>query len=419
MPFHVRLSPFVTAALGITLVSLATAAHNNWPCYRGPTGLGEYAGEMATQWCDDDVTWRTDLGGRGHSSPCIWGERIYITAAIKTDDNEVERSVIAVDRNDGKIAWRQVASVGGAESVHGMNSFATSTCATDGKHVVAYFGRGGLHCFDTEGKSLWSLDLGEFPGPWGTAASPIILGEVVIQNCDAAGKSSLIAFHLDSGKVAWKTERADKPRGGWNTPILINAGERNELIVNGEFGVKGYDPATGRELWFCRGFIGRGTPIPAVGNGLLVVLNGKPGDVYAVQPGGEGDVTETRMEWHTPRRGGRDCGSPIMVENRVIVANMTGICTCYQATTGKELWQARLGGNFTGSPVICQGLVYIQNEAGETIVIKPDDKLNVVARNEIEVAEGELFRSSLAPSDGQIFMRSTTTLYCVGKRNPQ
>jgi outer membrane protein assembly factor BamB len=106
-----------------------------------------------------------------------------------------------------------------------------------------------------------------------------------------------------------------------------------------------------------------------------------------------------------------------MVGDRVIVTNMTGICTCYQATTGKELWQARLGGNFTGSPVVSQGLVYTQNEVGETIVIKPDDKLHVVARNKIDVAEGELFRSSLAPSDGQIFMRSSTTLYCVGERD--
>lgn len=408
---------FVTILACALAAQTLASAETQWPRFRGPDGLGQCRdGGMPVRWGPGDVAWRTELPGEGHSSPCIWGERIFLTTARKTGADRVERSVLAVDRASGRVLWSRVASVGGAEQVHRLNGFATPTCATDGRHVVAYFGRGGIHCYDVEGNKLWSRDLGTFPGPWGIGASPIILGDRVIQNCDAEGESYLVAFDLRTGEPAWRTSRGSLPRGGWNTPFVIDVDGRRELILNGQHGIRGYDPQTGKERWFCKSFNGRGTPVPAFGHGMLFVVSGLPGDIYAVRPGGTGDVTGTRMAWHTPRRGGRDISSPIVVGDYLMVVNMAGVGICYDAKTGRELWRERLEGAYSASPVAAGGLVYIQNEAGATLVIKPGDKLDVVARNKIAAGDGEVFRASLAPSKGQVFCRSNRALYCIGKR---
>ncbi|MEK6234727.1 MAG: PQQ-like beta-propeller repeat protein, partial [Planctomycetales bacterium] len=274
----------------------------------------------------------------------------------------------------------------------------------------------GIHCYDMDGKKLWSRDLGPFPSTFGSAASPIILGDMVIQNCDATGKSYLIALDKKTGEPVWRVERSDMPKGGWSTPILIDAGERKELILNGEFGVKGYDPKNGKELWFCKSFNGRGTPVPAWAHGLLITVNGKPGDIYAVRPGGKGDVTKTHMAWHSPLGGGRDLSSPIVVGDYAFVVSMPGIATLYEATTGKTVWEERLDRKYAASPLAANGLIYLPSEDGEVVVIKPGKELEIVARNKIGAGGSEIFRASLAPSDGQIFHRSDSVLYCIGSK---
>jgi outer membrane protein assembly factor BamB len=297
-----------------------------------------------------------------------------------------------------------------------MNSWATASCATDGELVFAFFGEGGLHCYTVDGKKKWSKELGSFPGNWGNAASPVILGDHVIQNCDASGASYLLAIEKKTGKQVWRTKRADKPRGGWSTPILIDTGKRKELILNGEFGVRSYDPKSGRDYWFCKGFNGRGTPVPAWGHGMLYVINGKPGDVYAVKPDGSGDVTSSRMAWHTARRGGRDLPSPILVGDFLFTVSMGGVAMCYDAKSGKPVWEPqRLKGSYSASPIAANGLIYIQNEAGETSVIKPRKSFQLMTLNSLGDIENEIFRSTLAISKGQIFCRSDTALYCIDK----
>ncbi len=416
MPESRTLRFVLTAACLALFASLRLRAEPDWPRFRGPTGLGHVreTGFPAT-WNADAVAWRTVLPGKGQSSPCIWGDRIFLTSAQKLPDGQIERIVLAVARNDGRILWRQSAHTGPAEKVHGMNCFATPTCATDGEHVAAFFGKGGLHCYSKDGKKLWSHELGDFPGPWGTAASPIILDGVVIQNCDASGTSALIAFDVKSGKEIWNTRRRNKPRGGWNTPILIETDTRRELIVNGEDFVCGYDPASGKELWCCHSFIGRGTPIPAYGHGMLFVLNGKAGDVYAVKPGGNGDVTDTHRVWHTPRKGIRDLASPILVENTLYAVDSGGKLMAYDARSGKETWRARLDGKYSASPLLIDGKIHFYNEAGGTVIVKPGPKLTILAENDLQAPTGEIFRATPAASNGQLFFRSTSALYCVGR----
>jgi outer membrane protein assembly factor BamB len=298
-----------------------------------------------------------------------------------------------------------------------MNLYASATCATDGERVVAFFGRGGLHCFDAEGKRLWSRDLGPFAGPWGTAASPVIVGELVIQNCDAENDAYLLAVNKQTGETVWQTPRP-KVRG-WCTPVLIEAAGRTELVVNGELGVNAYDPATGKDLWFCRGDTGRGEPLVAPYRDLLVSVNGKPGDMIAVKPGGSGTVNDTHEVWRVARRAGRDLPSPIIVGDRLFVSSMNGIGSLYDPATGKEVATLRIGGNFSASPIAAEGLIFLPNEEGEVIVLKPGDAaLEVVARNAVGAGDEEIFRASLAPSEGQLFCRSDRILYCIGKRRP-
>jgi outer membrane protein assembly factor BamB len=213
----------------------------------------------------------------------------------------------------------------------------------------------------------------------------------------------------------WRTPRRSKPRGGWSTPIIIDVNGHDELLLNGEFGLQAYDPIDGTPTWFCKAFNGRGTPAPAIGHGLVYVVNGKSGDVYAVKPGGKGDVTDDRMAWHTERKGGRDLPSPILVGDSLFVVNMAGIATCYDATTGDERWKVRLNGEYSGSPVSAGGLIYVCDENGIVSVVKAGEQFELIARNSVGAAKSEVFRSSPAVSQGQLFLRSTNRLFCIGK----
>lgn len=185
-------------------------------------------------------------------------------------------------------------------------------------------------------------------------------------------------------------------------------------MLNGEYGVRGYDLDSGKELWFCKGFNGRGSPIPFYNNQMLVVVNGKPGDLYAVDPTGSGDVSKSHLRWNARRNGGRDLPSPAIVKNYILVTSMSGVITCYEAETGKTLWIDRLNGAFSGSPLVSKSHYYIQNENGSTFVIKPDPKkLIIESINELTDNDDEIFRSTLSPIDNFIFARSNSYLYCV------
>ncbi len=392
-------------------------AAENWPRWRGPRADGHSADKaVPVTWDASNVAWKTPLPGRGQSSPVIWDNRIFLTTAL---DEGRKREVLCVDRTSGKIMWEQVVPWSGEpEGLHKMNSWASSTCVTDGRHVVAFFGRGGLHCYSVDGKRLWSKDLGRFDQtgqrniPWGTAACPVLVGDLVIQNCDNDVEGRLMAFNLQTGTLVWETDRPD--HRGWSTPVLVQAGQRQELLLNGHESVTAYDPSTGKELWFCKSFNGRGEPTVTPGKDLVYLVNGLAGDIYAVKPGGEGDVTSTHMPWHTPRHTGRDLPSPILIDNYLLVSSLTGILTCYDSQTGKVLWTHRLDGQVSASPIAAKGLAYFQAEDGAVVVIDPATESKAVARNNVQASGDELFRASPAVYDGQIFLRSDKVLYCIG-----
>jgi outer membrane protein assembly factor BamB len=425
-----------TVAFAAAPTTLQPPSHN-WPRWRGPQENGHYADtHLPVKWTDADIAWKTTLPGNGQSSPIIWGDRIFLTSAL---GDGKERLVLAVDRRDGKLLWQQTAfKMEAPEPIHKMNGWASASCVTDGEIVAAFFGRGGgLHVYSVDGKHLWSKDLGHFESPWGVSACPILVDDMIVQNCDADLDGYIAAFDKRTGKQIWRTARlsqldpktkakrdtddagatGDKiSNRGWSTPIVTNLGGRREIVLNGHEGVRAYDPATGKELWYCQSFNGRGEPTVTPAGALLCVVNGLSGDFYAVKPGGSGDVTKTHMAWHTPRKGGRDTPSPIVVGKFAIVTDMKGIFTCYDIVDGHEYWKERVGGNFSGSPIAANGLVYFTDEVGRTVVIRPGEALEIVAENKITADVEEIFRASPTPSDGQIFLRSTKVLYCIGKK---
>lgn len=402
----------VLASLMLTVAQMARA-ETRWPRWRGPRGDGHSAETaLPVTWDNDDVAWKVPLPGVGESSPIIWLDQIFLTAA---EDGGRQRSVLCLDRHDGRLVWKQTVQFSGPrEELHKMNTFASPTCVTDGEVLVAFFGRAGLHAWSLDGKPLWSKDLGMFEGPWGVGASPVLVGDLVIQNGDSDRDAFLEAFDKRSGKSVWRAARSD--HRGWSTPILFEVEGRQELILNGHEGVAAYNPMTGKLLWSCRGFNGRGEPTATPGDKLVYLVNGLPGDVYAVRPGGEGDVTASHMAWHTPRKAGRDLPSPIVIGKHVIVVSLAGMAVCYDANDGHSLWQERLGGNFSASPIAAAGLAYFLSEDGSVVVVEPGPRLKQIARNQIAVDGDEVFRASLTPCDGQLFLRSDRALYCIGRK---
>ena len=405
---------FVVAVFVALVAAGVSRGEVNWPRWGGPDGSSHTSETgLPVSWNEENIVWKAGLKGWGQSMPVIWGDRIFLTTAL---DDGRQRIVFCIDRRSGRTLWEQVAWRGEPEKSHRMNGHASATCATNGKVVVAFFGRGGLHAYRLDGKHLWSRDLGRFDGPWGTAASPIFHGDTVIQNCDSESpEAALVAVDYRTGETVWSTPRI--VIRGWSTPVLINTPNREELILNGHHGVRGYDPKTGQELWWCKGFSGRGEPVPAYAHGLLYVVNGLFGDIYAVRPGGEGEVTDTHRVWHTQRRAGRDVPSPVVIDNYLLACSMAGILVCYDTHTGKELWKERIGPKFTSTPLVSERRAYFHSEEGDTIVVEPGDEMKIIAKSKLPSDSDELFRASLVPCQGQIFIRSNKFLYSIGPKS--
>lgn len=387
-------------------------ADSNWPRWRGPQQDGHSTETgFLKEWGPENVKWSVDLPGTGQSSPIIWGDSIFLTAALGRGQ---ERVALCIDRNSHEIVWQKSLWTGTPEASHVMNGWASSTCVTDGERLWVFFGQGGgLFCLTLDGKVLWNRDLGEFPGPWGTAASPVLVDNLLIQNCDSDEKGFLLAVDKMTGDDVWKIPR--EGQRGWSTPVLIEANGRRELVVQGHTGIRAYNPLTGAEYWRTSGTRGRGTPTVTPADGLLYVVPGRGPATFAVRPGGSGDVTDSHIVWSQARKG-RDLPSPIVVGDYALVMSMKlGILTCYDAKTGRQHWQERIGGTVTASPIAYEGVVAFVEDGGEAIVVEPADTPKIISRCNLKTDDAEIFRASITPSGGALFVRSTTKLYCIGK----
>ena len=406
-------SLIISTFLLLTAYSICQA-ETNWSQWRGSGGDGlSNASDVPQIFSAENLIWKTEIPGVGQSSPVFWEQMVYITSAT---DNGANRIVVAINRTSGKIAWQTSVWTGKPEETHSMNNRASSTCATDGNSVVAFFGKGGLHSLNAKtGRILWSKDLGTFEGPWGTGASPVIVDDLVIQNCDADNESSLMAFDLKTGKIVWQTSR--ETIRGWSTPIVFQGTDRKELILNGHSKVVSYNPVTGDVYWECIASVGRGTPTLAVSKETVISVPGRSGTMVAIRPGGSGDVSGKQEAWRVPRTGGRDLPSPLVVGDYLIVTRLRpGIISCYNNKTGQQLWQQRVEGAFSSSPIAINGIVFTVTEDGVTHVFKPGASYEGIAKNSVEATLEETFRASPAAFNGHLLLRSDKFLYCIGNK---
>jgi outer membrane protein assembly factor BamB len=385
-----------------------------WPRWRGPSGQGLVEGSgYPDSWSErDNIVWKVPVSGRGNSSPIIWGDRIFLTTAY---DEGPRRSVLCFRRSDGKLLWESAAPAAAPEKIFQKNSHASSTPATDGERVYAYFGNAGLLAMDFNGRPVWHRGFGDVTLYHGSAGSPLLYRDRVILYQDQHDGSFIAAVDRRTGALLWRTPREEQI--GWGSPIALRSGQRDEIIVSSQDRVDAYDPATGRELWRCSGNTAEVTPTPAVGHGLVFCSSGRAGPTLAIRPGGSGDVTKTHIVWQTAK-GSPFIPSPLVYGDYLYLVNdMTSVATCYQAATGKLMWQGRLGEaqreSFSASPVAVDGKVFFTNDSGETFVLESGDQFRLLRVNRL----GERILASPALVEGRWYFRTEHHLVAIGRRN--
>lgn len=390
-------------------VVLPTAdADRQWPRFRGPQGQGHSSAHgLPIHWSkSENIVWRTKIPGAGNSSPIIWEDRIFLTSAGEAG---ADRALHCLRRSDGRLLWSRPAPAHEVEpNVRDKNGFASATPVTDGQRVVAFFGNGGLVCFDFEGQQLWHHPLPAFDTTWGTGASPLLYEDSVILVHDQnKADSFMLALDKRTGEVRWQHLRGKAM--GWSTPIVVRVGDRDELLYAGGETVKGYNPRTGDELWSLKGATVEVIPTIVVGSKLIYSASGRQGPTLGVRPGGKGDVTETHLAWRTVR-GGPHVPSPVYYRDRLYTINDTGIATCLDAESGEMLWQARIRDSFSASPLESAGLLYCCAESGVTYVLKTGDRLDIVAQNDL----GSPILASPAALGNRLYVRTAEELVCIG-----
>jgi len=384
---------------------------NYWPNWRGPSGQGIVDGTgYPDTWSDtENVLWRATVPGRGHSSPIVWDNQIFLTTAY---DDGTKMTLLSYDRSGGALLWEAAVPFASREHIYDKNSHASATPVTDGELVFASFGQQGLMATDLEGNLVWHAKIEDLDNYHGSAGSPILYKDTVIIYQDHRGDSFVAAFDKQTGEVVWRTER--QWMTGWGTPIVIDAGERDELIVSSQSNVYGYDPNTGEELWTVEGNMFEVIPTPAVGHGMVFVSSGRAGPTMAIRPGGSGDVTDTHVVWSTPK-GSPFVPSPIVVgEYLYMINDMMSIVTTYEAKTGKLMYQGRLGRasreGFSASPIAVDGKIFFTNDDGQTFVLEQGPEFNLLHINELNA--GTLASPALV--DGVWYFRTDSELIAIG-----
>ena len=432
------------SAIALITSSVTASGGANWPQWRGPDGQGvSNEKNLPAEWSPaKNIKWKTAIAGRGHSSPIVWGKKIFLTTATDgetvpgrkpgvthkladgTDfvhpdavgaDLKHTFKVICIDGTSGKILWERVAYEGPVQdSRHKKASFASSTPATDGKYVFAFFGSEGLYAYDVNGKQLWKQDLGTIgTASVGYGVSPILYQNLVIMLCDdSGGKSFIAAYDKKTGKEAWRVAR--KVDLTWSSPVLVKTPTRTEVVTAAAEAIISYDPLTGKELWRHKGLASNAVPSPVVSNDLVIVSSGYPTKIaMALKAGGSGDVTGSPQLVWSHNKGTAYVPSPILYGEYVYLMTGNGSITCLDVKTGKMQYEgARVpkSTTFMASPVAFEGKILLTSEDGETFVLKAGPKHEVLATNSV----GEPVYASPAIADGRIFIRGESHLYAIG-----
>ncbi len=414
---------------------------SRWPGWRGD-GQGVVKGaRVPLEWSETkNVLWKTALPGRGHSSPIVWGDRIFLTTAVEGevvpgsprmkhpqpdgtdfrhpdamgDDRRHAFKVLALDARDGKMVWERTAWEGvPVDSRHKRASFASPTAVTDGERVYAYFGTEGLYAYDFAGNLAWKFSPGVVGSQSvGLGTSPILYQDLVILVCDEENGDTSFIVGLDrkTGQEVWRVPR--KIELSWATPVVVRAGGRDEVITSGNQAIIAYDPATGRERWRMKGLENNAVASPLVGDDVVVLSSGYPDKVvFAVRPGGSGDVTASVL-WRYAK-GSAYVPSPILYDGYLYLLTDKGLVTCLDAKTGAVKYEGGrppVPATLMASPVAVDGRLLIMSQDGDTFVVKAGPDFVVERTNPL----GEPISASAAVAGGRLYIRGEKHLFAIG-----
>lgn len=415
------LSVFAILAIALPLQA------ENWPRFRGPTQAGIAAEEsVPAQWSDtQNIVWKTDMPGPGASSPVVFNNRIYVTCWTGYGMNEedpgektnLKRHLLCIDQSSGKILWNKeipadaehTKDFSGFVALHG---YASSTPNVDDTGVYVYYGTTGAAAYDLDGTHRWTVSLGDQTHAFGTANSPVLYKDLVILNAGVEG-NAIVGLDKKSGEEVWKHEGVNR---SWNTPILITANGRDELIYSEEGAVRALDPATGKEIWHSKGIDDYICPSVIPVGDMVVAMGARKNTTIAIKTGGTGDVTDTNLVWELDK--GSNVSSPTYHDGHLYwVSESKGIAYCADAKTGEVVYQERMEPRpklIYASPVVAGGKLYYVTRENGTYVLAAKPEYELITVNEFET-DDSIANGSPAIVDGKMYLRTNKTLYCIGQ----
>lgn len=440
--------------LSAPLFVLSARSGDPWPSFRGKhaRGFAEGAAPPVTWNVEtrENIQWKIQIPGLGHSSPIIWEDRVYIVTAVSDTPDPALRvglygdidpvqeeavqvwRLLGIDKSSGRVLFNTKAHAA-IPSVqrHPKATHANSTPATDGTHIVAVIGSEGLFCFDREGGLVWEKALGlmdagfhQAPGvQWGFGSSPVIHeGKVVVQ-CDVLSQSFLAAFRLRDGRELWRRNRKDAP--SWGTPTILPGKRYTQVIVNGWKEIGGYNLRTGLPIWHLRGGGDIPIPTPVASHGLIFITNAHGGNapLYAIRQTARGNITPhvggkpgRNVAWHVPSNGAY-IQTPLVYRDCVYSSKDNGVLKCYDVATGKRFYEERLGeggAGFSASPVASGGHVYFTAENGNIYVLRAGPSFEVIETNVMN----EICMATPAISEGMLIVKARSNLYAIAEPRP-
>ena len=416
---------------------------SQWHHWRGPNVTGVSAtAQPPLEWSESkNIQWKVPVDGEGGSTPIVWGDKVFLLTAIKTDkldasipnpEDQPKRNffdiktpnavhqfvVICFDRHSGKELWRQVADEQiPHEGHHGDNDFASASPTTDGKRLYCWFGSAGLYCFDLDGKLVWERDLGKaFVGSsLGEGCSPVIHDGKLVVVRDHSKQSTISVLDAETGKTIWEKNR-DEPNA-WATPRVIEHEGKTQVITAASNEIRSYDLANGDVIWRCRGLTGNVIPCPVTQDGVVYCMSGYEGfSLLALEMSKTGDITDTDAVVWKKQQGTPYSPSPLLYGGMLYFSQSNrNILTCLDAATGNEIVsRTRLPelSNIYASPVGAQDRIYLTGRNGKTVVLNRTDKIDVLAVNQLN----ERIDSSPALAGKQLFLRGEKSLYCISEK---
>jgi len=438
----------IPATIGTLLLLLSTTlggaeekVEKYWPQWRGPAGTGSAEGaNPPVLWSEiKNIRWRVEVPGRGHSTPIVWKDHLFLTTAIPTgkklpprysgapgahDNLPVDQRhryvLLAINRQDGKIRWENTLSVAlPHEGGHNTGSLASQSPVTDGEHVFAFFGSRGIYCLQMDGTLVWKVDLGVMNSKHGhgEGSSPVLHGDTLVINWDHEGDSFVVALDKSTGEERWRVKRDEVT--SWATPIVVEHAGRPQLIVSGTGRIRGYDLATGEEIWECGGLSANIVCSPVAGHGMVFAGSSyEKQAMLAIQlEGASGDITDSdKVRWSRIRGTPYVPSSLLYKESLYFLRHYQGILTRIEARTGEEKQGPfRLGNlrNVYASPVAAANRIYITDLDGMTMVLSHEQRPRVLAMNQLN----DSFSASAAIVGKEMFLRGLKRLYCIAEED--